>query len=99
MSKKENEPNAQEELDLEETPGTEAPETAEAPESEAPETQEQVPSELDTWKAKVHEQEDKFLRLCAEYDNFRKRSQKEKEGIYADATAKAVSAQIGRAHV
>lgn len=25
--------------------------------------------------------------MCAEYDNFRKRSQKEREGIYADAAA------------
>lgn len=27
---------------------------------------------------------DKYLRVCAEYDNFRKRSQKEKEAIYAE---------------
>lgn len=31
------------------------------------------------------EQQEKYLRLVAEYDNFRRRSQKEKEGIYADA--------------
>ena len=30
---------------------------------------------------------DKYLRLMAEYDNFRKRSQKEKEDIYPTATA------------
>ena len=35
--------------------------------------------------AKLAEAEDKYLRLYAEYDNFRRRSQKEKEGIYADA--------------
>jgi molecular chaperone GrpE len=28
---------------------------------------------------------DKFLRLAAEFDNFRRRSQKEKEGIYSDS--------------
>ena len=28
---------------------------------------------------------DKFLRLCAEYDNFKKRSQREKDGIYAES--------------
>ncbi len=28
---------------------------------------------------------DKYMRLCAEYDNFRKRSAKEREGIYTDA--------------
>ncbi|MCL1794684.1 MAG: nucleotide exchange factor GrpE [Oscillospiraceae bacterium] len=30
---------------------------------------------------------DKYLRVNAEYDNFRKRTAKEKEGIYSDATA------------
>lgn len=36
--------------------------------------------------------EDKFLRLSAEYDNFRKRSVKEKADIYPEATARAVEA-------
>ena len=36
------------------------------------------------------EQNDKYMRLAAEYDNFRKRSAKEKEGIYADAYADAL---------
>ncbi len=35
---------------------------------------------------------DKYLRMIAEYDNFRKRSIKEKEGAYADAYADALSA-------
>ncbi len=30
---------------------------------------------------------DKYLRLCAEYDNFRKRSQKEKDALYDDIKA------------
>jgi len=30
---------------------------------------------------------DKYLRICAEYDNFRKRSQKEKDSLYADIKA------------
>ena len=33
---------------------------------------------------------DKYLRTLAEYDNFRKRSQREKDAIYGDATAEAV---------
>ena len=33
---------------------------------------------------------DKYLRVCAEYDNFRRRSAKEKEGIYADAVCDTV---------
>ena len=38
------------------------------------------------------ESQDRYLRLVAEYDNFRKRSAKEKEGIYADAYADCISA-------
>ena len=33
---------------------------------------------------------DKYLRLCAEYDNFRRRSQKEKDGLYGDIKADTV---------
>ncbi len=33
---------------------------------------------------------EKYMRLYAEYDNYRKRTQNEKAQIYADATAKAV---------
>ena len=35
-------------------------------------------------QAQEHEQ---YLRLAAEYDNFRKRTQREKDGIYQDAVA------------
>lgn len=38
----------------------------------------------------VAHQKDKYMRLYAEYDNYRKRTQSEKVAIYADATAKAV---------
>ena len=34
---------------------------------------------------------DKFLRVCAEYDNFRRRSQKEKDALYGDIKANTVS--------
>ena len=33
---------------------------------------------------------DKYLRVTAEYDNFRKRTAKEKEGIYSDAVSDAL---------
>ena len=39
---------------------------------------------------KAAEAEDKYLRLAAEYENFRKRSKAEREGIYAEAAADAV---------
>ncbi len=33
---------------------------------------------------------DKYLRICAEYDNFRRRSQKEKDNLYGEIRANAV---------
>lgn len=35
----------------------------------------------------IQAEKDKYLRLCAEYDNFRKRSQKERDTLYADIKA------------
>ena len=41
--------------------------------------------------AECRECEDKYLRMMAEYDNFRKRSAKEKEGVYADAYSDCIA--------
>ena len=41
---------------------------------------------------KLKEQTDKYMRLYAEYDNYQKRSQKEKDARYADAVIDAVAA-------
>ena len=46
--------------------------------------------EVETLKADLSDQNDKYLRIVAEYDNYRKRVQKEKEGIYGDAYIDAV---------
>jgi len=45
---------------------------------------------LDDANAALTEESDKYLRLFAEYDNFRKRSAKEREGIYTDAYCDAL---------
>ncbi len=37
---------------------------------------------------------DKFIRLAAEYDNFRRRSQKEKDALYNDSVATVASAWL-----
>ena len=73
-------------------PAAEAAE--EAVRTEAPEagTPDPLLEELEEMKKKFSEQEDKFLRLAAEYDNYRKRSQKEKESLYADAKSDTVLA-------
>ncbi len=38
----------------------------------------------------LKDSEDKYLRMLAEYDNYKKRTQKEKEAIYTDAKADSV---------
>ena len=48
-------------------------------------------AEVEAKKAEIAELNDKYMRMAAEYDNFRKRSAKEKEGIYADAYGDALS--------
>ena len=45
---------------------------------------------LEEKTAEIAEQNDRYLRMMAEYDNFRTRSAKEREGIYADAYADAL---------
>lgn len=74
----------------EETVETPAPEAAEAqepaPEEEAP----QPAGEAEKLQEALREKEDQYLRLLAEYDNYRKRSQKEKESLYTDIRSETV---------
>lgn len=69
-------------------------ETAETPAEEEVSQEAASQEEVAKLKETIAAQEDKFLRLCAEYDNFRRRTQKEKEGIYADAKADTVKALL-----
>ena len=54
------------------------------------ETPEAAPDPLDEAKEALRQEHDNYLRLAAEYDNFRKRSQKEKDVLYRDAKADTV---------
>ena len=49
-------------------------------------------SELESLKDQVAGQEDKYLRLAAEYDNYRKRTAKEKESLWTDVKANTAGA-------
>ncbi len=51
---------------------------------------EETKKKLSDAEAAIAEEQDKYLRLYAEYDNFRRRTAKEKEAIYGDASADAV---------
>lgn len=54
------------------------------------ESEEKEPTAEEKLTEELNAQKDKYMRLYAEYDNYRKRTQSEKTAIYADATAKAV---------
>ena len=64
-------------------------EEAAAQQPEAP-AEAAKPSELDQAKADLAKEHDNYLRLAAEYDNFRKRSQKEKDNLYTEIKAETV---------
>lgn len=48
-------------------------------------------AELDAKTAALTEADDKYLRLMAEYDNFRRRSREEKDAVYSAAVSDTVS--------
>ena len=77
---------AEELIPEEETP---APEAAEAPAEPAPGAPPAEPA-VD-WEAKYNAEHDAHLRLAAEYDNFRKRTIKEKEASYGNGKSDAVA--------
>ena len=52
--------------------------------------QEEVAPEADPWEEKYNQEHDAYLRLAADYDNFRKRTVKEKEASYGGGKADAV---------
>lgn len=71
----------------EEKKNTETEETAKVNEAEevAAETAEEEKDKTEELSEKLKESEDKYLRLYAEFDNYKKRTQKEKDARYADA--------------
>ena len=46
--------------------------------------------ETNPWEEKYNAEHDSYLRLAADYDNFRKRTAKEKDQLYANGKADAV---------
>ena len=71
-----------------ETENTEAPAEEAAPETFTV-TKEQM-EKMEGLAKLVADVNDKYLRLAAEYDNYRKRTAKEKESIYGDAKADTI---------
>lgn len=96
MSEKEKNQEAQQEEEavkeeassVEEESGKEEKETSKKKEKK--EKKDKKANELKELQEKLNNQKDSYMRLAAEYDNYRKRTANEKLSIYNDATAKAV---------
>ena len=69
----------------------ETPEVAETQE-DAPEATPEAPAV--NWEEKYNAEHDSYLRLAADYDNFRKRTFKEKEASYGNGKADAVAKML-----
>ena len=80
---------AKKEKEMNETPVEETVETAEETVEETPEV-----SEGNPWEEKYNAEHDTYLRLAAEFDNFRKRTVKEKEQSYGNGKADAVAKML-----
>ena len=89
---KQNETQTAEPVKEEKTASEEKPEETSKPETEAkPEdAQKQELSEFEKAQQALAKEHDSYLRLAAEYDNFRKRSQREKDNLYTDIRAETV---------
>ena len=83
----------EEELNVEETLNNaeEQPQDEQA-ENDAPMThEEELEKELETAQETIEEQKDKYLRLSAEFDNYRKRTMKEKAELILNGGEKSLS--------
>ncbi len=96
QKKKQPEPDVEqtdvEQAPQEQAPVEQAPQEPDVSQAGAAEPEQVPPAEEDRSAKLLAEAEDRFLRLAAEYDNYRKRTAKEKDGIWNEATAKAVRA-------
>ena len=92
MDPKEKEMKA-EELNMEETQNTaeEQPQNDQAEEAAPLTHEEQLEKELEEAQTAIEEQKDKYLRLSAEFDNYRKRTIKEKAELILNGGEKSIS--------
>ena len=92
MDPKEKEKMA-EELNVEETKDTaeEQPQNDQAEEAAPLTHEEQLEKELEDAQAVIEEQKDKYLRLSAEFDNYRKRTMKEQAELILNGGEKSIS--------
>ena len=83
----------EEELNVEETQNhaEEQPQNDQAEEAAPLTHEEQLEKELEEAQTAIEEQKDKYLRLSAEFDNYRKRTMKEKAELILNGGEKSIS--------
>lgn len=85
MKAQQEEASEQTETQTEETSNTEE-------QCEEPSAEQKLEKELEEAKQTIEDQKDKYLRLSAEFDNYRKRTMKEKAELIKNGGEKAISA-------
>lgn len=84
-----NQQTEQEKLNEQEYQNPQEQPAEDQPVETAEEIMDPLQAELEEAKEELRKQKELLLRTAAEYDNYRKRTEREKSGIYADATAAA----------
>ena len=88
MSKKKHDETEEQELEVNEAAEETAEETAQEPEEAA---EDSADAKVAALEEELKNEKDKYMRLFAEFDNFRKRTAKEKTEAYGDSAAKTIT--------
>ncbi len=90
MSKKKHDETEEQELEVNEAAEETAEEVTEEAAVETP-AEDSAEAKIAALEAELKEEKDKYMRLYAEFDNFRKRTAKEKTEAYGDSAAKTIA--------
>ena len=90
MDKEKTTPETQETAEAVEEPAKEQ-KPEKKPKAEKKQKTDKKAAEIEKLKEELKTEKDKYIRLYAEYDNYRKRTSAEKLQIYDDATARAIT--------
>lgn len=75
-------------------PEQETVETDTAPQQEAEVEKSELDIQIEALTAELAASRDQHLRMAAEYENYRKRSAREREALYSDVTAQTILAML-----
>lgn len=89
--KREEAAQPQDQTDSKETKNENVPQEKQGGNPENTEPADETKEQLEKTQEELKKQKEILLRTAAEYDNYRKRTEREKTAVYADATADAVT--------